>query len=262
MRTLILLLTVLVAAACARSVRTDNLQTLKRVWHQADEETLVVFDVDEVLITLEDRTRDTFGHPTFRQLAREATAQAVTEEQKAAIEHKLSLKYVLPRRVLVEETTPALIQELQSRGIKTIALTACRTGPYGVLESLERWRIEDLLSFEIDFSQAFPEIDRHLYHDLVPPGARYVPAFEKGCIFSAETPKGKVLKAFLERHQLHPRRVIFVDDLLSNHKSVRGELEPLGIEVISVHYQGARRFLRQTVDDQQVRDQFHRLFAE
>jgi hypothetical protein len=168
---------------------------------------------------------------------------------------------VMPKRVLVEESTPALIRDLQARGIPTIALTACRTGKYGIVPSVERWRIEGLRSQGIDFSLAYPEIPRTVFAQWESESPRGIPVFEEGCLCTGSVPKGEVLKAFLQKYDLHPTRIIFIDDKPENLVEVKAVIEPLGIEVIAVEYRGADPYLTEA-EPEVARAAFEALMQE
>ena len=59
--------------------------------------------------------------------------------------------------ILVDPSAPRLVNKLESRGIKTLALTAARTGKFGVIENAENWRLKILKQFNLDFSNSFPK---------------------------------------------------------------------------------------------------------
>ena len=59
--------------------------------------------------------------------------------------------------ILVDPSAPRLVNKLESRGIKTLALTAARTGKFGVIENAENWRLKVLKQFNLDFSNSFPK---------------------------------------------------------------------------------------------------------
>lgn len=50
-----------------------------------------------------------------------------------------------------------LIRSLQRRNIKTIAFTKMLVGSFGIIPSLEDWRIEHLKKHQFDFSSASPQ---------------------------------------------------------------------------------------------------------
>ena len=231
-----------------------DLSEIEKYLETADEETLVVFDVDDVLIVTEDH----FIHPYAEKTTHRITEKLVRKvgDQKA-IDEITSLCYLLPKRILVENETPSLIRRLQERKIKTIALTACQTGKFGLIPKIEEWRIEDLLSFGIDFSGSFQECDR-IELDELKSKKNNTPLFEKGILFSKGFGKGEVLKAFLDYVQFTPKEVIFIDDLAYNLDSVAKEMESAGIAHREFHYTGARRHYKE-IDEALIEDQLSHL---
>lgn len=236
-----------------------HLKELSKELETANSKTLVVFDVDEVLITTEDH----FIHPNsdnaFLGFFGKEMEKAKTPEEKKELEEKISLTILLPKRVLIEEETPKMIKDLQQRGIKVIALTSCITGPFGVIPKVETWRIEHLASLGINFSVAFPQIKPTYLTELNT--RKPSPLFEQGCLFSKGYKKGEVLKAFFKQHNYYPEKVIFIDDLPENIVSVEAELATLGIECKAFHYIGAERFFK-TVDVELLHYQFNHLLEK
>ncbi|EFB41392.1 DUF2608 domain-containing protein [Parachlamydia acanthamoebae] len=203
-----------------------------------DEDTLVVFDVDEVLIS----TTDIFLHPEcdeiFLGLIYDAFEKAKTDKEKDELENQLSLTMLLPKRVLVEGSTPGFIESLQVKGIKTMALTSCPTGRFGVIPSVEQWRIRHLKTLGIDFSAEAPCQESFSLTEICKKN-RPAPLFENGILFSKGYSKGEVLIAFLKRINWKPSNVLFIDDLADNLESVKQYLDEFDIPFVGFHYLGA-----------------------
>lgn len=226
----------------------SSFKQLESTWEEIDASTWVIFDVDDVLIVTEDR----FMHPScndfFMKLVFQALRSAKTDEEADRMEEKISLLLLLPKRVIVEKECVGMIQELQSRGIKTFALTASPVGSFGYISAMERWRIDHLRSLEISFEQSFPEIRRKEFSHLLQPRLR-PPLFEEGFLFSYGYKKGDVLKAFLEYvsnfHEITlPSKIVFIDDIRGNLVSVEKGLEAFPIVFEGYHYQGAKAYYK------------------
>lgn len=216
-----------------------HLQEIERELQNIDEKTLVVFDVDEVLIM----TKDHFIHPYAIHVVDRVAQRELANHSKSAIDELISLCFLLPERILIEESTPSLIKRLQGQNIKTIALTSCQTGTLGLIRSVENWRVEDLKSFDIDFSSSFPEYERLVFDELKSP-SHPSPLFESGVLFSKGYQKGKVLKAFLDRIDFVPSKILFIDDLSHNLLSVKDEFQLEGIPYHLFYYTGASRYFK------------------
>jgi hypothetical protein len=223
-----------------------------------NESDLVVFDVDDVLIT----PADVYLHTEFQEDLYAAIlnvlAKAKTPDEVAHIFDRISLLYLLPERILVENDTPSLIKDLQAKGIKTIALTSCDTGKFGKVDSIQKWRIEHLLTFGIDFSSSFPIVEP-IWFPLSP--YKKPALFENGILFSKGYKKSEVLLAFLNKYDLKPARILFFDDLLENHEDLEEALNKEGIRFIGLHYLGAKTVPRQ-VDPAEMQQQIDYLIDQ
>lgn len=231
----------LATIAFANMSQIFDIREIERELESADENTLVIFDVDEVLIT----TADQFAHPYALDASYGICMGAMKKSaDKKTIDEIISLCFLLPERILIEETTPELIAKIQARGIKTIALTSCQTGELGLIPKVEHWRIDDLRSLGIDFSGSFPEQERVVFSDLKST-KHNAPLYERGVLFSFGYNKGDVLKAFLKAAAFQPSKVIFIDDLAHNIENVGKHLAEAEIPYHAFHYTGASRHFRE-----------------
>lgn len=142
---------------------------------------------------------------------------------------------------LLEPKTPELIANLQSNGIKVIALTALQPFIKKDLNlNIPNWRVKHLRTFGYNFSKSFPisllyGFDRSNSQDILEP------YFKKGVMFSGSIPKGKALLSFLTTISFKPKSVLFVDDNFDNVCSVYRELSLAGIECHAVLYTKAHK---------------------
>lgn len=223
-------------------------QSIKEIYnalYSADNDTLIVFDVDEVLIT----SREPFLHPEVEPIflahVQEAMSQAKTAEEQQAIEKKLSAFLVSQERYIVEPEMVSLIEELQKREKKVIALTSHPTGKFGHLESVERWKVDSLRSFGFHFEKAFPGF------------SSTDPLYVDGVLFSRGSNKGDVLIAFLDKlKDFAPKRVVCIDDLVKNHETLEAALRARGIAYKGYWY---RRAALGEIDEAQIKAQLPHL---
>lgn len=218
---------------------------------------LVVFDVDEVLIT----TKDIFIHPEcdsiFLNLVQNEFAKTKTTDEREKFENRLSLSMIHPERYLVEEIAPSFIKCLQNKKIKTIALTSCPTGKFGLIPLVEHWRIDQLKMLDIDFSVAFGRLIQIRLTELSKKN-HPSPIFEKGILFSKGYSKGEVLEAFLKRINWKPSKVIFIDDLAENLCSLKEHLDALNIPFEGFQYLGAH-LSQDKINSKLIEFQFYHL---
>jgi len=174
---------------------------------KADNETLVVFDVDYVLLEPVDRMLQADEFKKIFEFYENERKKLTTEEK-----HKANAELFLAKMQPVEEQIVSLINELQSRGIKTLALTGNNIGKMAHLESLEDHYEQRLLDIGINFKKSWPTLDamtfKTMWSDMRKLNPDYKgklierevsPIFKNGLIFTCFAPKGKVLEEFLSK---------------------------------------------------------------
>lgn len=200
--------------------------------------TLVIYDVDEVLISLEDKIlrpcvdRD----PNFKNPFYEIFYPLEDPEKTALFGEFISQAKV----VLLDPKTPEYVQSIQSKS-KVIGLTRMipGAGTCGKIKSMEEFRHNELKVLGIDFGNSFPETP---FIDLSASDKDYdekdrKAIFKQDIIYAYPHGKDKALGLFLDKIGFYPDQVIFVDDQLKNLTKVAEEMEKSGIPFIGIHYQ-------------------------
>lgn len=196
---------------------------MKEVLREADGNTLVIFDIDNTLIEPFGQLGSDQWYYFLERKYREI--DLLTEDQAYA---KAMFVWNRTQEIIqvkaVEADTPDLIKDLQTRGIKTLGLTA-RT-----LDVADE-TLKQLKSVGIQLSnQPVYSSDLDIVSDDL---ARYT----RGVLFVGDrNNKGKVLLEFLRRIGLTPARVIFVDDKMKHVKNVEVALQPLPVEYFGFRY--------------------------
>jgi len=177
-----------------------------------DPQALVIFDVDEVLITPDDLVLRARGF--YSRYEKEITPEL------------LSIAIAETQFRLVDPKAEKFVGSLHDRGIKTLALTRARTGKFGVIECCEDWRIQQLARFNLDFSKSFSHLSSMTFSEGESPAL-----YKQGILFvgDAEVSKGELLVAFFDRTGFYPGKVIFFDDQMKNLRSVEKEMKDRGI---------------------------------
>jgi hypothetical protein len=220
----------------------------------ADSDTLVVFDVDEVLITFDDLILRPCGkHFT------PASWKGIYQEE---LDYLTSIIWNESKTILVDPSAPELVNKLVNRGVKVIALTACPTGDFGIIEKIEDWRLKILKRLNIDFSNTFPK-NQVIYFDDGDKKERDYPLFKEGILFigNGEKTKGDLLVQFFEEIQWYPSKVIFIDDRMYNLTSVESALNKIKILYQGYHYKGMEN-LPNNFNEQIAEFQFFHLRKE
>lgn len=221
--------------ALAEITETHDLAVIAKHVSQAKKDALVIFDIDDVLIT----GRDQIFHPLYSEYKFNKFQQIIAKGIKK--ENYINLRSIClmspNSEGLLDERILTLLNSLQEKNIKTIALTMLGTGKYGKIENLEDFRIDRLTSFGINFKElskieqdiSFPEIK----------AKQGVPLLKNGIIFTAGAQKGIVLKRVLEKIKIKPKTIIFIDDRRENIESVDQYCKTAGINFTGFEYKAA-----------------------
>lgn len=175
----------------------------------ADENTLVVFDVDRTLIQMGDQILHGGKKGFKNELKKYAAYNALSKEEQDIL---LSIMLLKTSHNLIEQTSLDYINDLKKRNIKTIACTTLETGKFGLIDNIENWRVETMNAAGLDFSEAFSDypLIRFESEDNV-----FTPIFIEGVLITGKKPKGEMLKQFLEHINWQPSKIIMIDDQLS-----------------------------------------------
>lgn len=205
----------------ARIIETDQLHDVLIHLDEANEDTLIIFDIDN---TLAAPAHELGSDQWFTHMYKKKMAEGMSVNE--AIDAVLPLYYSIHFSIMlepVEEIGTYLVRNLQAQGIKVIALTA-RSLP------LMYRTIQQLAHIGIDFSCA-NFVDGELSLDLALPSK-----YKNGIVFCGNNDKGYVLLHFFDLVGFHPRKVIMVDDKLKNIAAVEKALEERGIEFVGLRY--------------------------
>lgn len=258
---LVLLIVVSSVLALADTIKTSDFIKVKTILDQADQQTLVIFDVDDVLI-----------HP-FDQIIKSAYK---SDYQKiiAGLIQKIGLKKtnimqsqgLLQRQCgPVDDRFIVMIQALQRKGIKVIALTNCETGKFEVVESLEDWRIKELNQKGYHFEQSWQNMDAKILDEFIPKDVIETvknprpSLFKGGILFASALPKGEVLKAFFSYFQFKPTKIIFVDDKRRHVESVEKAAKDLHVQFKGIEYSAVYDVEKKPLDMKRIQFQFDTL---
>lgn len=225
----------------AAIIEVDELNKIVKKLPKIDQQTLILLDVDYTLIIPKDAILKPCGQKLARKLVLEILGNNPLNDasKKFANSYYQSQILLQAQSSLVDASFPSFVKQLQSKNIPTIALTAAPTGNFGVINSIENWRIKALKKLKLDFSLAFPKIrilELAKKGDLNSP-----PLFKSGVLFSSQYTKGETLRRFLDRIQWYPKKVVFVDDRMDFLISVQDVLNEMGIEFIGFYYTAAEK---------------------
>lgn len=182
------------------------------------EETLILFDIDDTLID----SSNMLGSKAWRKYISQATADAALNW------HDLFSLYIAENSpiVPVESMTTKIVKDLQAKGYVVCGLTSRERNKWYDLEveGIDLLTISQLKSVDIQFDDDLLKQKYLLFSQ----NSEY---FE-GVFFANLEPKGEYLRFLwnsLEASEL-PKKVLFIDDKLSQVESVASTLNDLQID--------------------------------
>lgn len=210
-------------------ITTSNISSIQHILDESSEDTLVIFDVDDVII----RPLDSAFYPVNKDLLVSIDKELSSRNTLKQMQNLWSIVFQSREHEVFDQSIYQILAVIQSKKIPTIALTNCGTGSLGVLNSLEDWRIETLKKLNIDFSIIAPVKDSY---NFPLEGKLGKAMLKKGIIFTGGVKKGAVLLEFLSTYHLNYKKIIFIDNKYKNLESVGLASQNLGAEYLGVHY--------------------------
>lgn len=201
-----------------------EIRTMPEILPEISRNSVVVFDLDNTII----EPKQSYGGDQWFEYSLAQSQKAGLPRDKAILaaqarwERFQHLVEVKP----VEVTIPALIKDVQSRKIPVIGLTA-RT--MKVIPQTFRQLNGVGVQFAISpfLKRTFP---------LDEPAAML---FVDGILFSNGADKGKALIQLLRRLNLHPEKIVFIDDKLGNVRNVEKALNQSSFKHVEFRYGAA-----------------------
>ena len=256
-----LLVTLWIFSCHATITQINDMEKVFDYFKNADSKTLVIFDVDMVLIQPSD--------PVFQMANINIHSAVVKRIIKEVPVDKQMMFFCLmttsSKPMLIDTRIPQFLQEIVSRGIPTMALTANLTGEFDTVKNMEKIRVEGLHSLGIDFSKTAPDSNTFLLDDLTAFRGNY-PAYLNGILFTngIEGSKGEAFLAFLEKTKISPNKIVFIDDQESNLINMEAAIQTLepSIEYQGLHFLGALKYPSQQISENEFESQWKQLAAK
>lgn len=162
------------------------------------------------------------------------------------IDKVFSYALISSEQRLMEPEVPSILEGLQKKGVRQIALTGILTGELDGIQ-LETFQRNSLKTHGINFSHNFPNLLEITFKGF-PSYRGFHPVYLKGVLSingerNPEGGKGKVLVAFLKMVAFRPKVIIFTDDREKNLKIVEDALKAFdpSIQFVGIHYTGASK---------------------
>ncbi len=232
-------------------IRTDNLETIKSACVEANSQTLVIFDMDNVLTESTERAFQADLYPRIKKIVDQYREQV--KKMSPSDQEKLKgVQWKIPV-CLVDNGMPLLIKSLQDREIKALMLTANPHGRIASVNSIEDLCDSRLRALGIDFGKSWYSVD------IKPCFNTDLTIFHKGEIFTLES-KEVALKRFLEHIPEYKfQKIIFVDDKRKNLEKVKNMAEKSGMDFVGIEYFRVFTKNRLKTDLSSVKERFEQL---
>lgn len=244
-----------VSTVYGQIAKISKITALNKIIQEIDPETLVIFDVDHVIIMPTDEY--SFNRNSYRKhLWKEISSRYPEEEAKFL----RSIAILATKWTLVEDDIIKIFSNLKNRNISTIALTAYVTGKFGIIEKMEDLRIKQLNSVGIGFNNSTPLQGKIVINKL---NNQYgVPMLKSNIIFTTEMDKSKVLQYVFINANYYPKSILFIDDQLNNLESVEKMCENLDIKFKGIHYTAVSNIPEFIIDEDMEKLRFFILERE
>jgi hypothetical protein len=215
--------------------QTNSAEVVTELLADAKPGDLVVFDVDEVLITLKDRflriNATPISDPIFFSIF-----TPFTDPDKL----KLFGEWISQVEVeLISDKLRDAIVDLKARGCMLMGLTSMipGAGSAGKIPFMEDFRFNELKVRGIDFRGSF-NFDR-LEIDLPEKNGRK-PLFKDAILYARPYSKGTVFKTFLVQQAIVPRKIWFIDNDQKHVDDVLETAKELKIPYVGIQYLDAK----------------------
>ena len=216
----------------AAIIATNNFKSIEHNIQKADADTLLIFDVDDVLLQPKDQLLKSHHEHYFEEIYKDLEIRFNKTQAK-----KLFSLIMLQRKIEpVEEKIIDLINIAQKNGVKVLALTQCSTGALGIIDSLEDWRSNELKLLGYNFDKSWHTLAKKTFKQLPNKELNKFVAFQQGVVFTGGVSKADALKAFLNYAAIKPKKILFVDDKKHNLKAVETFAVAKNIDFLGVEY--------------------------
>ena len=211
---------------------------------------LVIFDVDDVLIT--PSSRDDLRHP-YRDRLLQSIFNRINPQEMELLKSIILLN---TKQVLLESRITEIFEKLKSHKIPALALTAMGTGKLRIIKKMHEFRFKQLDSVNLSFKHLSPIDGEHIMPELSTRNRKFSgldckgdPMLSSGVIFTSGLDKGMVLEYIFEKYNYYPKTVIFVDDLIENIESLKQICLKLNIDFYGFHYKAASLISLPAIDE-------------
>lgn len=245
----------------AQITKVEDMKQVFDTVKEASSETLVIFDVDMVLVQPSDPAFQMANMKQYSAISKRVMKEVPAEKQMVF----LSLMTTGSDSVLIDDRIPQFLHQIMHKGIPVMALTANLTGKLGSIQKMEQWRVDSLRRLGIDFSKTAPFLKNIVFEDLGSYRGNYS-TYTHGILFvnGTSVSKGEAFLSFLAKSDFFPNKVIFIDDREDNLNSMETSIKKLGkpIEYQGFHYLGAQKYPSKIISEEEFESKWHKLASQ
>jgi hypothetical protein len=217
-------------------ITTEVIGDIERELSSVDGDTLVGFDCDEVLTTLSEQV----WKERSRQFFLEWCGKNIANFSEQVFYDVANFILTSSKNFLVNRKMPKIVDGLHAKGTKAVVVTALSPKPIESVADPTMWRVRTLENFGYDFKSFWEELPDKCFEEF---GGEYFPAYSSGVLCCGDIPKGRCLAAFMAYANVHPKKIVFIDDKRENLEDVMDMTRSKGIEFVGVEYFEANKII-------------------
>ncbi len=214
-------------------ISADNALVIEDQTKDLDENSLVIFDCDNVLTTVKVGTFNIQNKDFLKNYLHE---EPISKDE---FYDKIRLVLINENTYIVNQRMVDLVTSLSKKNIRHMVATAYSVRPLRDVQDPMQWRIDNLHKMGYFFEKSWPDQEKDIVlNDF---GTDHNPVFRNGILFCDIFSKGDCLRSFFEYIGWIPKKIIFIDDVLRNLLDVgefcdENKIGYLGIEYIESQY--------------------------
>ena len=212
-----------------RIISADDVSVVENYTKNLDENSLVIFDCDNVLTTVKVGAFNVRNKNFLENYLRDKS------HSKDEFYDKIRLILINENTYIVNQRMVDLVADLSKRNIRHMVATSYSVRPLKDVPDPMQWRINNLHTMGYFFEKSWTDQKEDLVlNDF---GTDHNPIFRGGILFCDIFSKGDCIRSFLEYRGWTPKKIVFIDDSLKNVSSVgefccKNEIEYVGIEYL------------------------------
>lgn len=233
MHFILVILSCFYSACFAKIIKTNDIKVIETRLRSADKNTLVIFDVNNVLMNWNDQILKSKNAGAAKKLMKSLKARISNKKQRKEI---ISILFLESKTSPVDMRMISLVSDLQNSNIKVLMLTSWSTGSFGLIPKAEDLRLVQLAEHGYNFKKSWPHLQTKHLRALIEDPRTSDPIYKDGVVFIDQATKSESLEAFLKYANFKPKKITFVDDKVEHLGSVNQFAQNHNIEFMGIEY--------------------------